>query len=115
VAKGYSQHPVTDYSETFAPVVRMNNLRSLLAFAVQNKLIIHQMDVSCNYSVFTWLFGRRHLYGTTTWLYKKGTGEFGLSVTKISVWFEASTEVLEHYILRIQNQTSAEQNQVTEV
>ena len=46
VAKGYSQHPVTDYSETFAPVVRMNNLRSLLAFAVQNKLIIHQMDVT---------------------------------------------------------------------
>ena len=46
MAKGYSQHPVTDYSETFAPVVQMNNLRSLLAFAVQNKLIIHQMDVT---------------------------------------------------------------------
>ena len=46
VAKGYSQKPGLDFSETFAPVVRLNTLRSLLAFAVKKKLIIHQMDVN---------------------------------------------------------------------
>jgi len=46
VAKGYSQKPGVDFSETFAPVVRLNTLRSLLAFAVKKKLIIHQMDVN---------------------------------------------------------------------
>ena len=45
VAKGYSQQPGTDFSETFAPVVRLNTLRSLLAYDVQNKLLVHQMDV----------------------------------------------------------------------
>ena len=45
VAKGYSQQPGIDYTETFAPVVRLNSLRSLLAYAVCNKLLIHQMDV----------------------------------------------------------------------
>ena len=45
VAKGFTQQPGTDFSETFAPVVRLNNLRSLLAYAIQNKLLIHQMDI----------------------------------------------------------------------
>ena len=45
VAKGFSQQPGTDFDETFAPVVRMNTLRSLLAYAVKNKLLIHQMDI----------------------------------------------------------------------
>jgi len=45
VAKGYSQQPGIDYTETFAPLVRLNSLRSLLAYAVSKKLQIHQMDV----------------------------------------------------------------------
>ena len=45
VAKGYSQQPGIDYTETFPPVVRLNSLRSLLAYAVSKKLLIHQMDV----------------------------------------------------------------------
>lgn len=45
VAKGFIQQPGTDFNETFAPVVRLNNLRSLLAYAIQNKLLIHQMDI----------------------------------------------------------------------
>jgi len=45
VAKGCSQQPGTDFTETFSPVVRLNNLRSLLAYAVQNNMLIHQMDI----------------------------------------------------------------------
>ena len=45
VAKGYTQKSGEDYDETFSPVVRYSSIRTLLAFAVQNGLIIHQMDV----------------------------------------------------------------------
>ena len=45
VAKGYSQRYGIDYDETFPPVVRLSSLRTLLAYAVQKKMLIHQMDV----------------------------------------------------------------------
>ena len=46
VAKGYSQRYGVDYHETFSPVVRFDTLRTLLSFAVQNELLIDQMDVT---------------------------------------------------------------------
>lgn len=45
VAKGYAQKYGIDYDETFSPVVRFSSIRALLAFAFQNNMIIHQMDV----------------------------------------------------------------------
>ena len=45
VAKGYTQKPGEYYDETFSPVVRYSSIRTLLAFAIQNGMIIHQMDV----------------------------------------------------------------------
>lgn len=45
VAKGYSQRYGIDYRETFSPVVRFNSIRTLLAYAVQKGMLIHQMDV----------------------------------------------------------------------
>ena len=46
VAKGYSQRPGVDFKEIFAPVVRLGSVRLLLALAVENDLIVHQLDVT---------------------------------------------------------------------
>ena len=45
MAKGYTQKFGEDYDETFSPVVRYLSVRALLAFAVQNGMMIHQLDV----------------------------------------------------------------------
>ena len=46
VAQGYSQHFGTDYDETFCPVIRLESLRALIAFGVQNDLLMYQIDVT---------------------------------------------------------------------
>ncbi|KAL0294285.1 UNVERIFIED_CONTAM: Retrovirus-related Pol polyprotein from transposon RE2 [Sesamum radiatum] len=45
VAKGYSQLPGIDYTETFAPVARLDTIRALVAIAANKKWKIYQMDV----------------------------------------------------------------------
>ena len=45
MAKGYSQKFGIDFEETFAPVVRLSSIRTLLAFAINNNMTVHQMDV----------------------------------------------------------------------
>ena len=45
VAKGYTQKPGIDYEETFSPLVKFQSIRTLLGFAVQNDMLLHQMDV----------------------------------------------------------------------
>lgn len=45
VAKGCSQRPGFDYQDTFAPVAKMESVRTILSLANENGLLIHQMDV----------------------------------------------------------------------
>ena len=45
VAKVYSQRYGINYEETFSPVVSFTSIRTLLAFAIQNNMEIHQLDV----------------------------------------------------------------------
>ena len=45
VAKGYTQKNGIDYYETFSPVVKFQSIRVLVALALQNDVLLHQMDV----------------------------------------------------------------------
>ena len=49
VAKGFSQQPGTDYGETFAPVERLDTVRTLLAITSQYKWQVYQMDVKSSF------------------------------------------------------------------
>lgn len=45
VAKGFSQQLGIDYNENFAPGVRLDTVRTILATTAQNKWIFFQLDV----------------------------------------------------------------------
>jgi hypothetical protein len=49
VARGFSQIPGMDYDQTFAPVVRLETIRAILALAIENDWEIQQMDVKGTY------------------------------------------------------------------
>ena len=49
VVKGYAQMFGVDFSETFAPVARLDTIRMLLALAAQKGWNIHQMDVKSTF------------------------------------------------------------------
>lgn len=46
VARGDTQRPGEDFTETFAPVARLDSFRLLFSMAVQDDLQIHQLDVN---------------------------------------------------------------------
>ena len=45
VAQGYSQQEGIDYTETFAPVARLESIHLLVSFADNHNIILYQMDV----------------------------------------------------------------------
>jgi len=48
VAKGCGQEYGVNYTETFSPVAR-SSIRLVIALAVENKMFMHQLDVSAAY------------------------------------------------------------------
>ena len=46
VVKGYAQLFGVDFSETFAPMARLDSIRLLLALAAQKEWRIYQLDVN---------------------------------------------------------------------
>ena len=49
VCKGYSQEEGVDYGETFSPVVRLEGVRTLLAYATHKGFKVYQMDVKSTF------------------------------------------------------------------
>lgn len=49
VARRFTQRRGIDFIETFAPVARLDSVRLLMAWAVREKLIVHQLDVVATY------------------------------------------------------------------
>ena len=49
VCKGYSQEEGIDYGETFAPVARLEGVRTLLAYATRKGFKVYQMDVKSTF------------------------------------------------------------------
>ena len=45
VCKGYYQEEGIDYGETFAPVERLEGVRTLFAYATQKGFKVYEMDV----------------------------------------------------------------------
>lgn len=46
VAKGYSQQKGIDFHDTFSPVARYETIRYLLAYSVENELVVELVDVN---------------------------------------------------------------------
>jgi len=49
VGQGYIQHEGIDYTETFAPVARLEAIRLLLSYVVNHGIILYQMDVKSSF------------------------------------------------------------------
>jgi hypothetical protein len=49
VVKGFTQKEGGDYFDTYSPVARMTTIRVLVALAVCNDLLIHQIDVNTTF------------------------------------------------------------------
>ena len=49
VVKGYAQVFGVDYSETFAPIARLDTIRLLLAVATQKNWKVYQLDVKSTF------------------------------------------------------------------
>ena len=88
-----SEHGI-DHNETFSPVVRFSSIRTLLAFAMQNDILIDQMDV-----LSAFLNGEleEETYAAR-WLHSTWQRRSGLQIEKISLWFEAVSKMSEQSI-----------------
>jgi hypothetical protein len=71
VAQGFSQRPGLDYGQTFAPVVRLDSLRILLALAAKKDWETRQMDVI---GAYLWSETKEEVYMVQPCGFDDGTG-----------------------------------------
>ena len=55
VTKWFSQQEVNGYTETFAPISKMNYVRLILSLATHFGWEVHQMDIKSSFSIATYL------------------------------------------------------------
>ncbi|KAL0295953.1 UNVERIFIED_CONTAM: Retrovirus-related Pol polyprotein from transposon RE1 [Sesamum radiatum] len=92
VAKGYSQLPGIDYTETFAPVARLDTIRALIAIAANKKWKIYQMDVK---SAFLNSYIDEEIYvEQPQGFIAKGSEEKVLRLKKSTLWAQTSAKSL---------------------
>jgi Reverse transcriptase (RNA-dependent DNA polymerase) len=85
VAKGYTQTYGIDYEEIFALVAKMNTVRILLSFAVNQNWTLHQIDIK---NIFLQGILEEEVYVSTTRLYTRK--HFYLFVGLISQFMDSS-------------------------
>ena len=49
VAKGFSQVEGSDYTDTYSPTAKMETVRMLMQFAIENDMVVQQLDVKTAY------------------------------------------------------------------
>lgn len=49
MCKGYAKIEGIDFEETFAPVARMEAIRTILAYACSKRIKVYQMDVKSTF------------------------------------------------------------------
>ncbi|KAK4399015.1 Retrovirus-related Pol polyprotein from transposon RE2 [Sesamum angolense] len=92
VAKGYSQLPGIDYTETFAPVARLDTIRAFIAIAANKKWKIYQMDVK---SAFLNGYIDEEIYvEQPQGFIAKGSEEKVLRLKKSTLWAQTSAKSL---------------------
>ena len=94
MAKGYSQQPGIDFHETYAPVARIETIRTVIALAAQIELPIFQLDVK---SAFLNGTLEEEVYVEQPRGYeKKGKEDKSLSTQKGALRTQTSTSSMEH-------------------
>lgn len=113
VARGFSQLPGVDFSETFSPVLSMTSFRIIVSIAAQNDFLLHQMDVTTAF-----LNGdlTEEIYMMQPPLYQSTTAPqqvcrlhkaiYGLKQSPRQWYFKFDTFMLEHGFKRLQSDST---------
>ena len=91
VARGFTQQLGIDFNETFAPVARMDTVRTVLAIATQKKWLVYQMDVK---STFLNGYLEEEVYMEQPQGYEVPFQEKSVQAEKCTLWLEASSSSL---------------------